>query len=611
MSVTSVRFARRETTPTTTRLNDQKGPRSSATKHHTVIGLISAFSVSITFGGAAVGADPNPPTAQAAAPQISVEELYKNLHCMEQRIQYLEAQARGQSPGSSDTNASSLTVERNATGPSGESPDTQSPNTSAKTAAPSVDSEQHGAAANAPNTIPPACASLSAAATKPDSKGKKDLFALSPSQAPTANRDLFALPPANTSTATTGNKDIFGLVSSPVDGLKLGSYGEIKYGSRQNPAANGQWQNGFDPSRLVLLPTYAITDNIIFNAEIEFEHAGSAFDADDKEHGTAEIEQMWIDFKIVDWFNFRSPGLDLVPLGYTNLHHEPTLFYSVDRPELANGLIPTTFAVPSSSIYGQIVEGLNYQFQVSSSLEDFGDDFGLRTAANTVPPFPHGYAPGITGLDALAFAQPARGDFRQLNNDLAYATQLTYAPTFWPGFAGSTGIYFTPNTTPRGAYADTGALLGKSSLVLLDSEFRYRVPDSGFEFRGEYAQAWFGNPANLRANNDTDPTDNVGKTMYGYSGEIDYHYALGKILNSDWEAVPFYRYTLENLQASGFAGTDLNAPTGAGQLQFHTAGIAVFPSPKVVMKLDYQKIINREVDGARSDSVLGGFGYFF
>jgi hypothetical protein len=33
---------------------------------------------------------------------------------------------------------------------------------------------------------------------------------------------------------------------------------------------------------VVLLPTYQVTDNIVFNAEIEFEHAGSAFDNDDQ-----------------------------------------------------------------------------------------------------------------------------------------------------------------------------------------------------------------------------------------------------------------------------------------------------------------------------------------
>src|SRR5882757_3287908 len=83
------------------------------------------------------------------------------------------------------------------------------------------------------------------------------------------------------------NNDLFGVAPSPVSGLKIGMYGEIKFGSSQNPAANGQWQNGFDMGRVVLLPTYQVTDNIVFNAEIEFEHAGSAFDNDDKLHGAA------------------------------------------------------------------------------------------------------------------------------------------------------------------------------------------------------------------------------------------------------------------------------------------------------------------------------------
>jgi hypothetical protein len=121
----------------------------------------------------------------------------------------------------------------------------------------------------------------------------------------------------------------------------------------------------------------------------------------------------------------------------------------------------------------------------------------------------------------------------------------------------------------------------------------------------------FGNPANLRANNDSDPTNNVGKTMYGASGEIAYHLPLGTILSSEWEAVSFYRYTYENLQTGGFAGTDANLPNGSGQLQFHTAGFAIFPSPKIALKATYQRVLDGEAGGARSDSVLGGVGFFF
>ncbi len=410
---------------------------------------------------------------------------------------------------------------------------------------------------------------------------------------------------------TKARKPILGMLDSPLPGLVIGAYGEVKYGTFQNPDAGGKWQNGFDAHRLGLLPTYAITPNIIFNAEIEFEHGGIAFDADDKRHGSAEIEQLWVDFKIVDQFNWRAPGIDLVPIGYINQHHEPTQFYSVNRPEIYNGLIPSTFMVPASSVYGRVMEGLSYQFQVSTSAEDFGDDFDKRTNANTVPPFPAGYAAGINGLNALHDSRPVIGDFRQLSNDLAYSGRLDFAPPFLPGFAGSVSGYFTPNVTPRGAYADTGDPLGRTSLAIFDAEFRYRVPTTGLELRGEYAQTSFGNPANLRANNDSDPANNVGKTMWAWSGEVAYHFPLGTILNSEWEAVPFYRYTRENLQTTGFAGTDANVPTGAGQLQFHTLGVAVFPSPKLALKATYQKVKSNDPAGAQSDSVLGAVGFLF
>jgi hypothetical protein len=146
---------------------------------------------------------------------------------------------------------------------------------------------------------------------------------------------------------------------------------------------------------------------------------------------------------------------------------------------------------------------------------------------------------------------------------------------------------------------------------MFDAEFRWRVPTTGWEFRGEAVYVTFGNPANLRANNDSDPADNVGKTMYGYSGEVAYHFPMGTILNSEWEAVPFYRYTYQNLQTGGFAGTDANMPTGAGQQQYHNVGVAVFPSPKLVLKATYQKVITNDPLGANADSVLGGVGFFF
>ena len=46
---------------------------------------------------------------------------------------------------------------------------------------------------------------------------------------------------------------------------------------------------------------------------------------------------------------------------------------------------------------------------------------------------------------------------------------------------------------------------------MFDSEFRYRIPGHGSGTAGGRGFVTFGDPANLRANNDVDPTNNVGK----------------------------------------------------------------------------------------------------
>ncbi|MGC2776741.1 MAG: hypothetical protein WA418_14030 [Bradyrhizobium sp.] len=409
------------------------------------------------------------------------------------------------------------------------------------------------------------------------------------------------------------NKDLFGAAPSPVAGMKIGMYGEIKFGSMQNAAANGQWQNGFDMARLVLLPTYQVNDYITFNAELEWEHGGIAFDNDDKLHGAVEVEQAFFDIKFNDHFTLRSPGIDLIPISFTNLYHEPTLFYSVQRPEIANGLIPTTWYAPSAGFYGKIVDGLNYQFQASQSAEDFGDGFDHRGDNGHINP--GGYEGGISGSEALALSRAPIGDYRQLSNELAYTFRLSYAPSFLPGFAGSSAVYYSPNVTPRGAYATlpdgSEVPLGKNAMTIFNTEARYRVPNTGLELRAEYAYVNFSNPENLRANNDLVDDNNVGKNMWGYSGEIAYHFRAP----NDYDIVPFYRYTRQNFQTAGVLGSDitngLHNVTGSGDMTFHDVGLAVFPNPSLVYKLNYTKVIDHSATGAMSDRVLASVGWLW
>ena len=449
----------------------------------------------------------------------------------------------------------------------------------------------------APNKTSDTTAPPKASATEPAPAGNSEAITSS-SKASTTEP-----PPAANSEAVTSSSDqpLFGLGYRSHAILSIGAYGELKFGGQDAP---GGWKEGFDAGRIVLLPTLQVTDSIIFNAELEFEHGGIAQDNDDKLTGSVDVEQAYIDFKFNDYINWRAPGVDVVPFGFINLFHEPTQFYSVNRPELYNGLIPSTWFEGSTSLYGKIVDNLNYQFQINTGLEDVGSKDG-------VPDDRSPYPPGISGTDALAFARTPIGDFNQTKNAPGFALRLSYTPPFAPGLNGSSSIFFTPNETPRGAYAADGRPLGHTSVTMLDTELRYRVPQTGFEFRGEIADVIIGTPRNLRANNDGDPENNVGKQLWGLSLEAAYHVDLSQSVRNGWELVLFYRYTYQDFQTGGFAGTDENSPPGRGRQQFHTFGIAAFPTPQVVLKLDYQFVFDDAPNSPHADHLLGAVGFFF
>jgi hypothetical protein len=327
-------------------------------KFAVMIGALSIGGAGIELARAADNGGSSAPPAQADAVN---QALLKKMEAMEQRIRSLEAQVKQQNVPVNVGKPAALDV----TGATKQSDKSKPDKLQTDKSQTDKSEAEKSKAAGDQSTKPADAASDQSRTSKLDKAAVLDK-----------------------TVAQSADKPILGLMESPVTGLSIGAYGEVYFGAVQNPAAGGQWQNSFDARRLVLLPTYAITPNIIFNAEIEFEHAGSGFDNDDKLHGTAEIEQLWVDFKFSDPISWRAPGIDLVPIGYINQHHEPTQFYSVLRPELYNGLIPSTWKVPATSIYGTIVDGISYQLMAAASNEDFGDSFDLRTEARTVPPFP-------------------------------------------------------------------------------------------------------------------------------------------------------------------------------------------------------------------------------
>jgi hypothetical protein len=373
-------------------------------------------------------------------------------------------------------------------------------------------------------------------------------------------------------------KDLESLMSQDMlkrRGLSIGFYGEAKYRFPESGA------NVFDPHRFVLTPSYAINDWLVFNSEIEFEHGGIDETSGTTGNGTQrsrfdgeiELEQFYVDILINPHFNVRSLGVDLVPVGRINKFHEPTVFYSTERPELYREIIPSTWFEPSAGVFGKIVEGWDYRLMVSSGLEE---------AINGTT------APGITAANGMRNARPR---LRRANeNNLAYSGRLHFngGEGVAKGLDASSSFYVT---------RVEGANNRRTTLALFDVEAAYRVPKTGLELRGDFAYWHIANPSVLLVNTNASLTDNVGGQMYGWYVELAYH--LGQHLPEGWKAtrasemdlVPFIRFSQLVTQSDLPAGS-IAQRNGTANRDFLTAGLAWFLSPHFVLKGDWRRNLN-------------------
>jgi hypothetical protein len=380
--------------------------------------------------------------------------------------------------------------------------------------------------------------------------------------------------------------DPFGRDFLKSKGLSIGFYGEAKY---RFPAAG---PSVFDPHRFVLTPSYQINDWLVFNSELELEHGGidertgatrSRFD------GEVELEQFYVDILLNEHFNVRSLGIDLVPVGRINLYHEPTVFYSTERPELYREIIPSTWFEPSAGVFGQIIEGLDYKLMISSGLEDM---ISGTTA---------------TGINAGNGARDARPRLRAADeSDLAYSGRLHF--TRVKGLDASASFYVT---RVRGAGGR------RTTMALWDVEAAYRVPGTGLELRGDFASWHIANPGDLQVNNSGPANDDVGNRLYGWYVEAAYHFwpdswKAGRL--SEMDLVPFVRYS-EIVTQSGLLGGSVRREDGLTNKEFLTAGVAWFLNPHFVLKADWRRNLRganaTKTSGANQDYFQIGAGMFF
>ena len=145
--------------------------------------------------------------------------------------------------------------------------------------------------------------------------------------------------------------------------LSIGGYGEMYYANTNKEV--GTSSDSTEVKRFITYFGYKFTDNIILNAEIEYEGGGvTAAGAGDE----VVVEFMYLDFLFNNNFNARVGNM-LMPIGLINEQHEPTLYTSVQRPSTSKFIIPTTWNESGVMVYGNIIDGLEYKVAAVSAVQ--------------------------------------------------------------------------------------------------------------------------------------------------------------------------------------------------------------------------------------------------
>ena len=170
-------------------------------------------------------------------------------------------------------------------------------------------------------------------------------------------------------------------VVSPYDTFskyRVGGYGEMVAAWKDystNRFFGGQYGNSKESRSTISIPRfvvafdYKLSPKWIVGAEIEFESGGtgSAYELENTENGEYEtelekggevaIEQFHITRLITRGLNVRA-GHMIVPVGLTNAHHEPNLFFGTVRPEGETTILPSTWHDTGLELFGTLGKGL-------------------------------------------------------------------------------------------------------------------------------------------------------------------------------------------------------------------------------------------------------------
>jgi hypothetical protein len=340
--------------------------------------------------------------------------------------------------------------------------------------------------------------------------------------------------------------------------LSIGAYGEAvmtrnfysqsfnRYKQPEN-YANDKSHGRFDLPHVSINIGYDLGKGWSFGSEIEFEHGGNGtaveieaeeageYEAEVEKGGEVNIEQFWINKEFMGGkFNIKAGEL-VVPVGYSNSHHEPDLFFTVYRPEGEATIMPNTWHQLGISLWGRLKDW-KYEAQLLS---------GLNSESFSAENFVH-------------YGATSPYEFKVANNYAGAVRIDNYSvPGLRIGLSGYYGYTFR-NTlrTPGAKYDDVTGALGIVALDFTLNRWNWIV-------RGNVDYARFDDADVISAYNQANWThhkyqdgnphkySNIGSNAVAYAIEAGYNVFSQIPKLADEKFYVFGRFEHYNTMASG------------------------------------------------------------
>ena len=332
--------------------------------------------------------------------------------------------------------------------------------------------------------------------------------------------------------------------------LTIGGYAQLDF---NQPTGGGVYHNGtLDVHRMVLLFGYKFNDRAQFISEIELEHINEV-----------TVEQAFLNYRILPWLNFRG-GLMLIPMGIVNEYHEPPTYNGVERPNVDNKIVPTTWRELGAGFTGVLNSAsLKYQIYLVNGFKSYDG----ATYLNGSNGLRNGRQKGIES-------------FMSTPN---LATKIDYFGL--PGLKLGLSGYFgnTQSTLYNNLKKDNVAEKAKADSSVVGVKmfgFDSRYSKKGWEFRAQYVMTYIQNSAQYNKFSGKD----LGSQLSGWYVEAGYNLFQSKPeIHS--QLVPFVRYEQYDTHQKTTENLLRNKANDKTEI---TTGIGWRITPELVLKSDYQ-----------------------